>query len=69
MIAERCLDVQIDIFICFVDYEKVFNKVRHEDLLEILKTLMLSGKNLRINKNLYWNQQAAVRVAGDRCDL
>ena len=68
MITERCLDVQKDIFICFVDYEKAFDKVKHENLLEILKNLMLDGKDIRIIKNLYWNQRAAVRVAGERSD-
>ena len=66
MLAERCLDVQKNVFICFVDYEKAFDKVRHEQLLEILKNLMLDGKDLQIIKNLYWNQRAAVRVAGSR---
>ena len=66
MLAERCLDVQKEIFICFVDYEKAFDKVRHEILIDILKNLMLDGKDLRIIKNLYWNQRAAVRVAGDK---
>ena len=66
MLAERCLDVQKEIFICFVDYEKAFDKVRHEILMNILNSLMLDGRDLRIIKNLYWNQRVAVRVAGDK---
>ena len=66
MLAERCLDVQKEMFICFVDYEKAFDKVRHEILIETLNNLMLDGKDLRIIKNLYWNQKAAVRVAGEK---
>ena len=65
-LAERCLDVQKDVFICFVDYEKAFDKVRHVDLMEILKNLMLDGKDLRVIQNLYWNQRAAVRIANDK---
>ena len=29
---------------------------------------MLDGKDLRIIQNLYWNQRAAVRIAGDRSE-
>ena len=30
-VAGRYIDVQKDLFICFVDYEKVFDKMNHED--------------------------------------
>ena len=51
-----------NIFNCYVDYEKAFDKVRHEDLLEILKSLMLEGKDLRMIKTLYWNRRGAVSI-------
>ena len=44
-LAERNRDVQKPLFICFVDYEKA---IKHEGLLEILKNLMLEGKDLNI---------------------
>ena len=50
-------------FACFVDYEKTFDKVKHVDLFNMLGALDLDGKDIRLMKNLYWNQNAAVRVA------
>ena len=61
--------MQKDLYICFVDYEKAFDKVRHQDLLEILEEQGLDGKDLRLIKNLYWNQRAGVRVSGEVSEL
>ena len=52
----------------FVDYEKAFDRVRHKDLFNILSELDLDGKDLKLMKNLYWNQRAAVRVADQESD-
>lgn len=62
MLMERCIEVQQDLFICFIDYSKAFDKVRHDELFGILEDLDIDGKDLRIIRNLYWNQTAAVRV-------
>ena len=64
-IAERCIEMQKDIYRCFIDYSKAFDKVRHEDLFQILDQLDIDGKDLRILRNLYWNQTAAVRICGE----
>ena len=44
VLAERVIEVQKDLYVCFVDYEKAFDKVRHPDLFEILEELGLDGK-------------------------
>ena len=49
-------------FMCFIDYEKAFDKVRHPQLIEILQNLNIDGKDLRLITNLYWSQQAAVNI-------
>ena len=69
MLAERVIEVQKDLYVCFVDYEKAFNKVRHQDLFELLEEQGLDGKDLRLMKNLYWNQRAGVRVSGEVSEL
>ena len=51
-------------YICLVDYEKAFDKVRHQDLFSILNDIGPDGKDLRLMGNLYRNQKAAVRVGG-----
>ncbi len=64
-LIERSVEVQKDIFLCFIDYSKAFDKVKHEELFNILQSLDIDGKDLRVIRNLYWEQTAAMRVDGD----
>ena len=59
MLAERCIEMQKDLYLCFIDYSKAFDKVRHEKLFNILEHLDIDGKDLRVIRNLYWDQSAA----------
>ena len=54
--------MQKELYLCFIDYSKAFDKVRHEKLFNILEHLDIDGKDLRVIRNLYWDQSAAVRV-------
>ena len=62
MISEKAVEMQRDIFLCFIDYQKVFDTVRHGELLRMLARLGMDKKDLRVIKNLYYQQKAAVRV-------
>jgi len=62
ILMERAVEVQTDLYLCFIDYSKAFDKVRHCDLFDILQRLNIDGKDLRILRNLYWEQEAAIRV-------
>ena len=53
------------LYLCFIDYSKAFDKVRHEKLFNILEHLDIDGKDLRVIRNLYWDQSAAVRIGGE----
>ena len=64
IITERAMEVNQDIYLCFIDYEKAFDKVRHEDLMQMLIDIGLDGKDLRVIRNLYWDQEAAIRLGG-----
>ncbi|KAK3771587.1 hypothetical protein RRG08_041516 [Elysia crispata] len=44
---------------------EAFDKVKHEKLFEMLNQLDIDGKDLRVLRNLYWDQTAAVRVDGE----
>ena len=46
---------------CFIDYEKAFDKVQHNKLVQMLRRLDIDQKDIRCIENLYWNQLAAVR--------
>ena len=65
MLAERCIEMQKDLYLCFIDFSKAFDKVRHEKLFNILEHLDIDGKDLRVIRNLYWDQSAAVRIGGE----
>ncbi len=62
ILSERAIQVNQDIYACFIDYTKAFDKVQHEKLFDILQNLNIDGKDLRVIRNLYWEQTAAVRV-------
>ena len=51
MSMERMLEMQ-RIFNCFIDYTEVYGRVRHEDIFEILDTLHIDCKDLRVRKTL-----------------
>ena len=53
MLPERSIEMQQDVYMCFIDYEKAFERVRHTDLIEILKRISLDGKDMRLITNLY----------------
>ena len=65
MLSERAIEMKQDLYLCFIDYTKAFDTVKHGKLFSILCNLNLDGKDLRIIRNLYWNQTAAVRVGDD----
>ena len=68
MLGERAVEMQRDLFLCFIDYEKAFDTVRHADLLTMLKNINIGGKDLRIIRNLYFKQTAAVRIENELTD-
>ena len=49
----------------FIDYSKAFNRVKHSDLLDILLRHSCRGKDLRVTRNLYWEQEATIRIDND----
>ena len=72
MLLETAIERQRNLYVCFIDYSKAFDKVRHENLIEILQSLDIDGKDVRILRNLYWEQTAGVRVqneVGEYCAI
>ena len=60
LICERHLEVQKDGYICFLDYEKAFDRVRHEPLMQCLSEIGVDGQDIKIIRNLYWDQTASI---------
>lgn len=61
-LVQRCLDIHKNVYLCFIDYEKAFDKVRHEQLVEIIEHTGIDKHDLRIITNLYWAQKAMVKI-------
>ena len=59
--------MQKDIYVCFIDYEKAFDNVRHAQLFQDLGEIGLDTKDLRLLSELYWKQSApaAIRIEGN----
>lgn len=62
VLIQRCRDVEVDVFLCFIDFEKAFDRVQHDKMIEILKSTGIDDKDLRFVANLYWQQNATVKV-------
>jgi len=62
MITERAVEMQKDVLMCFIDYSKAFDKVRHDELFEDIRKLGLHGKDLQPLQSLYWKQTACTRI-------
>ena len=54
--------MQKDIFLCFVDYTKAFDRIEHNEIMHFLDDLSLDDKDLRLIQKLYYQQYAAIRV-------
>ena len=61
ILVERHLEVQKDVFACFIDYSKAFDSVIHEKLLETLKTIDVDDNDIALIAKLYWTQKTKIR--------
>jgi hypothetical protein len=61
-LSERNIEHNQDIYVCFVDYEKAFDRVNWTKLMRILKDLGVDWKDRRLIKDLYMGQTATVRT-------
>ena len=61
-ICERALEVGKEVYMCFIDYTKAFNWVKHSKIIECLKEIGVDDTQLQIIIKLYWEQLAAVRT-------
>ena len=62
-LVERNLEYNQDVFACFVDFEKAFDRVNWVKLMGILKTIGVDWRERRLIRNLYMAQTAQVKVA------
>lgn len=78
MISERVQQLNIEkmkdgmkiikpkkLYLCFVDYQKAFDRVKHDKLVEVMEKAGIPKLERRLIINLYWKQSAAVRWDGE----
>lgn len=53
MKSKRGTEVQRDFFLCFMNNEKSFDRVKHEYVLDTIKKVGVGGKDLKIIQKLY----------------
>ena len=62
MIAEKHLEKQKDLFICFIDYSKAFDSVNHKTLIDTLQNIGIDENDVAIISRLYWNQITRIKT-------
>src|SRR6478609_8114974 len=68
MICDRSLEFGNNVYICFVDFEKEFDRVNWEKMMKVLQSIGVDWRNRRMISELYMNQEAVVRIAGGESD-
>ena len=65
---KRSIEHGNEVFICFVDFEKSFDRVNWVKILEALKRIGVDWKDRRMIPELYMNQEPIIRVANGESD-
>lgn len=65
VLLQKCRDQQKDVCLCFIDYQKAFDSVKHTELTGLLRERMVDDNDLAFIENLYMNQTATVKVGND----
>lgn len=58
------IEIQQYVYLYFIDYTYLFDKVRHKEMLKLLRNLIIIifGKVIRIIQNLYKEKNTFVRT-------
>ncbi|CAG9840499.1 unnamed protein product [Diabrotica balteata] len=53
VLTQKCLDINQEVHACFIDFEKGFDKVCHNQVKEILEGKNIYTRDIQIILNLY----------------
>ena len=56
-----------DVYVCFIDFYRAFDRVKHTELVEIMNEVGFD-RDVRIIANLYLNQTIYVNIAGNKTE-
>ena len=68
MLCERNIEYGKDVYVCFVDFEKAFDRVNWTKMMRILEGLRIDWKDRKMIKELYMRQEAVVRIGGEESE-
>jgi len=60
MMTERSLENNQEVYICFVAYEKAFDRVDWKKLVNILRRMGVDWRDIKLIGNLYMGQKIRV---------
>jgi hypothetical protein len=63
MLCERSIEHGNDVYICFVDFEKAFDRVNWVKMMSVLTSLCIDWRDRRLIWDLYIRQEVVIRVA------
>jgi hypothetical protein len=69
---ERSMEHNNKVYVCFVDYEKAFDRVNWVKLMGVLESIGVDWRDRKLIKNLYMKQSAYVRIGdmlSERCEI
>jgi len=62
IISERTLEIDEELCVCFIDWQKAFDRVNWTKLMQILKGTGIDWRERRLISNLYMAQSVKVRL-------
>ena len=63
MLCKRSVEHDYDVYICFIDFEKAFDRVNWVKMMHALKSIQVDWRDRRLIKEMYLGQEAVIRVA------
>jgi len=62
IISERTLEIDEELSVCFIDWQKAFDRVNWSKLMQILKETGIDWRERKLISNLYMAQSVKVRL-------
>jgi hypothetical protein len=63
IISERTLEIDVKVCICFIGWQKAFDRVNWTKLMQFLKGTGIEKRERRLISNLYMAQSVKVRLS------